>query len=618
MPGEPLSRGVPVEKPLERSLSRTQRAARDWLGQLDAGVRVGLVPDVGPTAEVVLADRVLGLLEMGERRDLLARIRQTQDADSGAWLSTLGEPDLSVTTLAYWALVTGGDDRESEAMIAARRAVHRLGGAQRADFHVRLWLALSGMTPWSWLPAIPAELWLLPEQTALSPQRIAAWARNLLTAYHVLATTPARLHLPTPEELLLAGADGRTIPPRLTRPGFSGDLLQAFDRLIKLSRKLPHNLVRSSARGRATDLVRSNQQRGGGWFSVRPTLASLLALRAQGAKSDDESVRRGIAYIAKARGRDATGALVQGLTGTPTTVRAGLLQAAGEQTGLMALLEEEIDRRGPWAARADTYAGGWPLEAGQMDYLDVDATIAALEALRGLEDRDTPRTWGALRRAGNVLFAMQEPDGRFPRFERGEDSVPLASLPWAESDRLCFCSDAETSVNRTASALTQLAALGWRGEDDRVRKGMGYIERNLDLEGNRWSIETRASVARCVAAVFDPESELRARVEQSLRSRQRENGSFGTLVDTARALRGLLALDGPCVQAQRAARFLVDAVERRDASSLADLGSTTARGFGTSRTLVDESAGVRETRIALGEYQELIQNTGHPRRMSRH
>lgn len=613
MPAQPLSQGVTVEQPLERSLSRTQRAARDWLGQLDAGVRVGLVPDVGPTAEVVLADRVLGLLDLGERRDLLAHIRERQDAETGSWSNTLGEADLSVSALAYWALLAGGDDREAEWMVAGRRAVYRLGGAQRADFHVRLWLALSGMTPWSWLPAIPAELWLLPEHMALSPQRIAAWARNLLTAYHVLSTTPARLHLPTPDELLLAGADGQTIPPRLTRPGFSGDLLQAFDRLIKLSRKLPHNLVRSSARRTAADLVRDNQQENGGWFSVRPTLASLLALRSQGATSDDPKLRRGIEYVTRCRGRNATGALVQGLTGPPTTVRASLLQAAGEQEGLVALLEAEIDRRGPWAARADTYAGGWPLEAGQEDYLDVDATICALSALRGLEDRDTPRTWGALRRAGNVLFAMQEADGRFPRFERGEDSVPLASLPWAEADRLCFCSDAETSVSRTAAALTQLAGLGWRAEDDRVKKGMKYIERNLELEGNRWSIQTRATVGRCVAAVFEPQSELRARVEQSLRSRQREDGSFGTVVDTARALGGLLALDGPCVQAQRAARFLVDVVERSDSSSIADIGSSTARGFGTSRTLVDESAGVRETRIALGEYHDLIQNTGHPR-----
>ena len=102
---------------------------------------------------------------------MLVWIRAQQD-ESGAWLDLDGKPDLSVTALAWWARAQAGDDTNQEDMVMALRAVHELGGAQRASFTVRLWLALAGLVPWAWLPSIPSESWLLPNYVALSPARI--------------------------------------------------------------------------------------------------------------------------------------------------------------------------------------------------------------------------------------------------------------------------------------------------------------------------------------------------------------------------------------------------------------------------------------------------------------
>ncbi|HWB81126.1 MAG TPA: hypothetical protein VG755_39455, partial [Nannocystaceae bacterium] len=68
------------------------------------------VPDVGPTCEVLLADRLLADLGASEREQMLAFVRANQD-ESGAWLDLHGRPDLSLTALAYWALAQAGDDR---------------------------------------------------------------------------------------------------------------------------------------------------------------------------------------------------------------------------------------------------------------------------------------------------------------------------------------------------------------------------------------------------------------------------------------------------------------------------------------------------------------------------
>jgi len=210
-----------------------QSSAAAWLAaaQGSKGTWLLQVPDVGVACEVVLADRLFHDLDPDERNALYRWIRAMQ-APSGAWLGRYGQPDLSLTTMGWWALVECGDDPASDHLVRARRVVHELGGAQRANFSVRIWLAMSGAIPWAWLPSMPAELWLLPSSAPISPARIAPWARGLMTPFLLLAHGAARVHLPDPESLLLRHSSGELIAPRVTCAGFSGDLLQVFDRSL--------------------------------------------------------------------------------------------------------------------------------------------------------------------------------------------------------------------------------------------------------------------------------------------------------------------------------------------------------------------------------------------------
>ncbi|MBC8069048.1 MAG: hypothetical protein IAG13_12000, partial [Deltaproteobacteria bacterium] len=328
------SRGVAVESAIERLEGGLEpwreRARQAVLGHQAPDARwLIAVPDVGPTCEVLLADRLLADLAPAERESMLAWVRASQH-ESGAWLDLHGSPDLSLTALAYWALAQAGDDRGLERMVKAVRVVHALGGAQRANFEVRLWLAMAGQIEWSWLPAIPAELFLLPPGMPLSPGRFSPWARGVLTPYLLIARAPARLHLADASELLLRRAGETLVSPRLTRPGLAGDLLQMFDRSVKLSRKLPRGPLPHWAQQRALQWITSSQQEHGGWFSVRPTLLSLVALRVMGARSDDPRIRRGLDYLRRARGlaharhgvRAGTTGIAQGLCAAPLSTAA--------------------------------------------------------------------------------------------------------------------------------------------------------------------------------------------------------------------------------------------------------------------------------------------------------
>jgi squalene cyclase len=568
------------------------------------------IPDVGPTCEVLLADRLLFDLEPIEREAMLAWVRASQD-ESGAWLDVHGRPDLSLTAMAWWALAQAGDDRTSDRMVKAVRVVHALGGAQRANFEVRLWLAMAGLIQWSWLPAIPSELFLLPPQIAISPARFSPWARGVLTPYLLIARAPARLHLLDASELLLRRSGETLVAPRLTRPGLAGDLLQAFDRAVKLSRKLPRGPLPQIAQRRALGWLDALQQDHGGWFSTRPTLLSLIALRVMGARTDDPRIRRGLDYLRRARGRVVGSGdrihVAQGQSAAPLPVTAALLATGLESRDIAPLLRWQLQESGPWQHRADAPAGGWPTEPGARAHLDLDATVAVLETLEGVrtDDPAAAPAWAAARRATAVMLAMQEGTGAFARFERGEADVLMQRLPWTDADLLAYGKpDDGVHVRLAALVLERLAATGLRAEDDRVSRSLDFLIRKSADRNDAMPLGTLCAVARAAGALLPDDHALRRGLEQRIRSRQRDDGSFGSLVDTAHALRALVALGHACVQGQRAVRHLLAAIDG-DVDAFTSGRTTSCGGPGLSPDTIDPTAAGRETAVALRRWTAL-------------
>jgi squalene-hopene/tetraprenyl-beta-curcumene cyclase len=309
---------VPIEGRLRAAITRASAAAAWWREQatLSPAGHLLSVPDIGLSCEILLADRLFHDLSPAERQGLAGWVRANQQP-SGAWLDHAGSPDLSRTALGWWALVESGDDPDAEHLVRARRIVHELGGAQRGSIELRLWLAMAGHMPWAWLPTMPAELWLLPTLAWLSPSRVSPWARGVMTPYLLLSRAPAQVHVSSAASLLLTRPDGEPILPRLVQPGLAGDLLQAFDQSVKLIRKLPRGPILAAALARVQRWLVAAQQSHGGWFSVRPTLLSLIALRVMGANFDDPRIVRGLAYLRRARGLARLHGrphLVQGLT----------------------------------------------------------------------------------------------------------------------------------------------------------------------------------------------------------------------------------------------------------------------------------------------------------------
>ncbi len=563
--------------------------------------RLLAVPDVTPSCHVLLLDPLVGDLSKEERDGLLAFVRSGQDPETGAWLGDDGAPDLSRTVLGWWTLVQYGIDPDTPALVRAARTVRRLGGAQRSDVTTRLWLALAGAIPWSFLPSIPAELWLAPDGAALSPTRIAPWARDVLTAYFLLSRAAARVHLVVPHDLLLRRDDGSFVPPRLTRPGLAGDLLQLFDRGVKLARKIPRGPLLDRAVGSAKAWLDRSQSNNGGWFGSVATVLSILALRAHGARSNDRRVLSALAYLRAARGRpggEDAPLLAQGLAAVRTSDRIPLLLAASDDAELDRLLDEELDTPGPWKLRADVARGGFPFDEGGTLHVDNAATALAIPLLQQAPRAEdtTVRAMAAIRRATAVVVAMQEHDGSFARFERGETRPPLQHLPWQDADHLAHGRPFdEEHLWVTGHCLSALARTGHRAEDDRIARSVSALDRHpVESRGLR----TVAALVVGLSA-FGIDAPVRRALEHRLRATQREDGGFGDVATTAMALDALLDAGGPCVQADRAARYLADRADTPPPPS-------TSFGLGLTHTCRCPAEPDALAARALARYADLV------------
>jgi squalene-hopene/tetraprenyl-beta-curcumene cyclase len=228
-----------------------------------------------------------------------------------------------------------------------------------------------------------------------------------------------------------------------------------------------------------------------------------------------------------------------------------------------------------------------------------------LEALTTVpaDSSQTSPAWATTRRATDVILAMQEGRGGFARFERGEADVVMRQFPWTDADLLAYGQPGDPAhVRVSAHAIGQLGQTGFRIDDDRIARGIAWLSAMSADEHRDRSIDTLAALAKAVSTTCPSDHPLRGEVERRLRARQREDGSFGNLVETSHALIGLLDLIGePCVQVRRAAAHLAGAV-RRLGDDLEHEGTTSQQGFGLSADTHDPSAGAREVSQALAAF----------------
>ena len=294
--------------------------------------------------------------------------------------------------------------------------------------------------------------------------------------------------------------------------------------------------VRGALQQRTLRILESIQPDSGGFLEATP-LTSFVTMSLAGSDLRDHPVaRKGVDFLKVSAREDGSWPIDTNLATWLTTLSITALGAesfsADERRYLRNwLLDQQWTAVHPYTNSAP---GGWAWTDLSGGVPDGDDTAGALLALAVLGD--DPEIRAAATAGVSWLIDLQNRDGGIPTFCRGWTKLPFD----------------QSSPDLTAHAVR--AWQRWRSLDPRIDDAMARAVRYLQQcqqpdgswiplwFGNPWTADQTNPVygtARVLACGDLLPAEARRRGTQFLRSMQREDGSFGTIEETALAVTAL-------------------------------------------------------------------------------
>lgn len=534
-----------------------------WWGELESNASI--------TAEQLFLLEALGRATEQDRHEIAAELLATQ-CDDGGWAVWHGAPgDLSVTVEAWYALRLAGIPADAEPMRRAQARILELGGANRARFFTRLWLAVLGKYPWEALPAAPPEVMLMPSRSPISVYRFASWARGtFVPLLVVLSRNPTFPQRPSVEDIF-AEAPGSTGGPPPRSPGALTTALGRLMPLARLYNRHPFGPLRRVSERRIRDWILDRQEADGSWAGIQPPwVYSIIALHVMGMPVDHPVIERALdGFSTFALRRDGRLRIQSCISPIWDTCLAAIaIQDSGTAHDDDAvdrarewLLSKEVTREGDWrriARRGE--AGGWAFEFHNEWYPDTDDTA---EVLIALVRAGVPRDDGVVQRAVEWLLTMQSRDGGWGAFDVDNTSRLVGQFPVCDFGEVIDPSTEDV----TAHVLEALVECGVPAGHPAVRAGIAYLRRTQRDDGSwwgRWGVNhlygTGAVLPALAACGVDMGEPWVRRSVEWLASCQNADGGWGediesyrdpslagvgpsTASQTAWALLGLLAAD---------------------------------------------------------------------------
>ncbi len=489
--GELLDEGI--AKGISRFLS-IQTPAGYWVFPLEADATI--------PSEYLLLQRFLGrAIEPGHRARIARSIRRTQLPDGGWPLYEDGVADISASVKAYFALKLTGDSPDSPHMALARKRILALGGAEKANVFTRITLAIFGQIPWRTVPAIPAEIMLLPRQFFFHIDKVSYWSRTVMVPLFILYTKRPvctlgpgegvrELFAATPETLRHLD---RLVPGKTRKNAFI-----LLDRLLKRVDSRMPRAAREAAIRRAERWTRDRMQGEGGIGGIFPAMANaVMALKVLGYGPDDPDYARGLRSLDELLVDRGDEILCQPChspvwdtcLGLCAVLEAGLEpDHAAVSAAVDWLMEKQVFVRGDWARRAPKLApGAWAFQFENALYPDVDDTAKVVMALlrAGILDREDRRDRVAA--AANWVLGMQGKDGGWGSFDIDNNFHYLNDIPFADHGALLDPSTADL----TGRCVELFSLLGYRRGFAPIDRALRFLRKEQEPCGawfGRWGV----------------------------------------------------------------------------------------------------------------------------------
>jgi squalene-hopene/tetraprenyl-beta-curcumene cyclase len=471
----------------------------------------------------------------------IATYLRNKQGEEGGWpLFPGGEPDLSCTVKAYYALKIAGDDPESPHMRRARDLILSRGGAAHANVFTRITLALFQQVPWRAVPFIPVEIMLLPEWFPFHIRKVSYWSRTVMVPLFLLCTLKPRAVNPRGvdiRELFVVPAEEErhyfVARSRLNRVFF------ALDRLGRLIEPMVPGFVRRRAINRARDwcIERLNGEDGLG--AIFPAMVNVHeAFMALGYAANHplrQQTREALRLLLVVKDTEAYCQPCVSPVWDSAFACLALQESEGrgdvpEVVQSLDWLKERqlLDAPGDWRLnRPNLRGGGWAFEFGNDHYPDIDDTPVVAWAMLNSGD---PRFGEAVERAAEWIVGMQSSNGGWASFDVDNTYDYLNEIPFADHGALL---DPPTS-DVTGRCITFLSRLDAGRFARSIERGIDYLRAEQETDGSwfgRWGTNyiygTWSVLVALESAGVSPQDSMVQRAVAWIKAHQREDGGWG-------------------------------------------------------------------------------------------
>lgn len=566
----------------------------------------------------------------------------------GGWNIYHGGPsEINASVKAYFALKLAGCSVDAPFMQEARATIMRLGGIPQMNTFSKLYLALLGVFPWKYLPAIPVEMVLLPGWAPFHIYKMSSWSRAMLLPLSIINHFKPTRVLPGEKqlhELYPLGTEQADLRlPRSERFWTWRNFFLRLDDTLKFLQPLRLGLLRRRALEAAERWMLERIGEGSdGLATVYPAMLNcLIALRALGYSKRNPVYAKAEKDFAELFVDDPEDFRIQPCLSPVWDTAITIISLADSgvppehhalQKAADWLINKEVRIRGDWAIN-NSYpeASGWAFEYNNVYYPDTDDTAMVLMALRLVQPKDRQSLNELFRRALGWQLSFQCHDGGWAAFDKNVTTPWLEDMPFADHNAILdpTCSDL------TARTLELLGYIGFDRNTECVRDAIEYLIATQDDDGSwygRWGVNYiygTWQVLRGLSAIGEDMTQdwiLRGR--DWLESCQNSDGGWGetcgtyenpstkgigpsTASQTAWAIMGICAcgdLDRPSVQ--RGLRYLLRS-QKPDGSW--DEEQITGTGFPRTFYLKYDMYRQNFPLLALATYVNYRTGLGHHR-----
>jgi squalene-hopene/tetraprenyl-beta-curcumene cyclase len=535
-----------VTHTIERSqqyFARAQHPEGYWHQPLEANATMD--------AQYVFFMHFMGRVDAERQTRIVAHLLSTQLPD-GSWALYPGAPGhLSNTIEAYFAMKLAGLLPNNPALARARAFILEHGGLAKAQVFTRCFLAYFGQYPWDGLPAMPAELVLLPNWFPINIYEMSSWARGTVVPLVVLMAKRPRVPIPAEhgvQELWVR-------PPAPADYAFPADTEQlltwrnfflGLDRVVKLLGKSPVKPLRARALRKCTDWILSHQDVNGGWGGIQPAMVnSVMALRVLGFADDHPAVAKGIQAIEDFVVEEGdqlffqpcvsptwdTALAAKALLDSGMEPDAPMLQKASDW-----LIANQIFAPGDWSIKnPDLEPGGWAFEFANDWYPDTDDTAVILMVLKRIRTTNERAKERALTRGLNWTLGMQSRNGGWGAFDTDNLRELFNKIPFADMEAMLD----QPTADLTGRHLELMGDFGYDADMRRAKRGLAFLKKIQEPNGSWWGrwgvnyIYGTWSVLSGLRAIGEDLNQAYVRHSVAwLKSRQNEDGGWGETCDS--------------------------------------------------------------------------------------